>query len=634
MNKSIRVKLMLSLCAILILGVASLAFAAYNESPVLAELVKEGKLPPVEERLPKNPLVVKPGVLAMPENVPDFQVGTYGGTLRSVHHAPEWNPDFYIANIEPLVAVIGEGVAGTGVHGIQAGVVDEWDVSEDNRVFTFHIREGLKWSDGHPVTTEDVLFAYEDILLNETLTPVFPVKLRAGYRSDGSPMKLEVIDDYTFRVSFDEPYGGFLLQLAINQWGDYADFLIKPKHYLKQFHIKYTSLDEMRPYLDELELDDEWWQLFWRKDILSNERGHRDAIGCPMLTAWVLSEASTQNMIIMERNPYYFKVDEAGNQLPYIDTISSQFVQDIEMMNVKVSTGEVDFMRENTALEKMPFYKANEQRGGFRAYLVDHHLDPSTLEFNFTYEDPVWREVLGDARFRQAINMGINRDEIISSVYFGFGGVPESGAPYDPDRANALLDAMGMDKRDRDGYRLAPNGEPFSILFEVGTFVSDLVQAGELVVENLADLGIKAMVKPIEVGLWGQRIQTNELQATIMWGRDLGQESPWPWDPNEIIPLYWQWYVTGGKQGEEPPAWIKKGFQINEKIWASLPGSDEYDAMKAEKLAWEQEFLPVISLVGQAKHPIVTSARLRNVPTSGRDIAVNYAMEQFFFVNE
>ena len=154
-----------------------------------------------------------------------------------------------------------------------------------------------------------------------------------------------------------------------------------------------------------------------------------------------------------------------------------------------------------------------------------------------------------------------------SAALLRFGGVPESGAPMI--RIGPTPCWMpGMDKR-MDGYRLAPNGEPFSILFEVGTFVSDLVQAGELVVENLADLGIKAMVKPIEVGLWGQRIQTNELQATIMWGRDLGQESPWPWDPNEIIPLYWQWYVTGGKQGEEPRHGLE-GFQINEED-PSLP---------------------------------------------------------------
>lgn len=633
MKKCLVSLLVLSLLISTLIGFNSVSFAQrkYNEAPMLAELVKQGKLPPVEERLPKNPLVVGPGVLISKKDLPDWKVGKYGGTLRSVHHSPWWNPDFFIGNIEPLVSVIGEGVAATGVKGIAPNIIDKWEVSKDNKVFTFHIREGLKWSDGYPVTTEDVQFAYEDILLNDKLTPIFPVKLRSGYKSSGTPMKLEIIDKYTFRVSFTEPYGGFLLQLAINQWGDYSDFLLKPKHYLKQFHIKYTPLEKLQPLLKEMNLKDEWWQLFWRKDIASWGRNAPDAVGFPMLTPWIPSSASTQSTMIMERNPYYFKVDTAGNQLPYIDKLISYQVQDVEMMNMKVITGEVDFLRENTSLAKMPVYKANEEKGGFKVLLIDHHLDPSGLELNFTYDDPVWRKVVGDVRFRRAINMAINRKEIIESVYYGFGGIPETGSPYNPEMANKLLDEMGLIKRDKDGFRLGPDGKTFAIPIEYGTFVPEFSQIAELIVEHLKKVGIKVTVKAIEIGLWGQRVNAGTLQATIMWLRDLGNESPWTWNPYEIIPQYYLWYTTGGKQGLEPPKWVKDGFVLNEKIWIVIPGSEEYHRLKREKLVWEKQYLPVISFVGKAKHPIIVSSRLGNIPRSGRDIAINYSIEQFFF---
>jgi len=632
-RKGLIVSLILVLVASLILGSVPVSFSQkkYKEAPLLAELVKQGKLPPVEQRLPEDPLIVGPGTLIQKKDLPDWKVGKYGGTLRSAHHSPGWNPDFYIGNIEPLVAPVGEGVAASGVKGTAPNIVDRYEVSRDNKIFTFHLREGLKWSDGYPVTTEDVQFAYEDILLNDKLTPVFPVKLRSGYKSNGTPMKLKILDKYTFQVEFSEPYGGFLLQLAINNWGDYSDFLLKPKHYLRQFHIKYTSLEKMKPMLKEMNLTEEWWQLFWRKDITAGERNSLDAIDFPMLTPWISSSSSTPDKIMMERNPYYFKVDTAGNQLPYIDKLVSMQVQDIEVMNMKVITGEVDFLRENTALAKMPLYKANEEKGGFKVLLADHHLDPVGLELNFTYDDPIWRKVVGDVRFRKAINMAINRKEIIDSVYYGFAGSPETAAPYNIDMANRLLDEMGLSKRDKDGFRLGPDGKTFVIFIEYGTFVPEFPLVSELIVEHLKKVGLKVISKAIEIGLWGQRVSSGTLQATIMWLRDLGNESPWTWNPYEIIPLYWQWYETGGKEGIEPPKWVKEGFRINEAIWASIPGSEAYNKAKREKLAWEKQYLPVISFVGKAKQPVIFSSRFGNVPRSGRDIAVNYSIEQFFF---
>ena len=195
----------------------SAAAGRYHESPMLAALVASGDLPPVDERLPEVPFVVGQGVLIEDEYL-DFEIGEFGGTLRLVHDRVGWNPDVFIMGNEPLV------MAPTGdisVKGIRGNILHSYEVSDDNRVFTFRMREGLKWSDGMPVTMDDVLFAYEDVLKNEQITASVPGWLRAGNKRDGEPMTLDVVDPWTFRISFSEPYGGFLAQLAIVIWRGY-----------------------------------------------------------------------------------------------------------------------------------------------------------------------------------------------------------------------------------------------------------------------------------------------------------------------------------------------------------------------------------------------------------------------------
>ena len=180
-----------------LLAVISALAVTYNESPMLRTKVAAGELPPVGERLPLEPEVLSAERNEVPKENLDFEIGEYGGILRSVQINPGFNPDIFCMLCEPLVSA-----PGILAKDIKGNILKDFEVSEDEKVFTFHMREGLKWSDARPVTTEDVLFAYEDVLLNEKLTPVFPIWLRSGNKSDGEPMKLEVIDDYTFSISF------------------------------------------------------------------------------------------------------------------------------------------------------------------------------------------------------------------------------------------------------------------------------------------------------------------------------------------------------------------------------------------------------------------------------------------------
>ena len=465
---------------------AAPAAMKYSESPMLTELVKAGKLPPLEERLPKEPLVVKPGSLIVEADLPNWTPGKYGGTLRSAHSVPNWAPDIFMAQIENLLAA-----PGIGIIGLQPNLVQDYKVSDDNKTFTFFMREGLKWSDGQPVTTEDVQFAYEDILLNEKLTPSFPQKFRDAGNPDGKPMKLEVEGPYQFRITFGESYGGFLREMAIKGWQAYTD-LFKPKHILKDFHVTYTSMEKLKPMLDEKKLGEEWWTLFNQKDCVNWELTNPDCVGFPTLYPWMSVKGPGSGTLLWERNPYYFKVDTEGKQLPYIDKIISQQSENVEAVNLRVLAGEVDFLRESTALVKVPLYKENQQKIDINVQLLDMHVGSTVLFLNLNYSDTNWTKVVNDLRFRKAVNLAIPRKEIIETIYFEYATPPTTvSGETNLDEAKKLLDEMGLDKLDADGFRLGPDGKTFVIPIEHGAHAPDIAPASELVAEGLKTVGLK-----------------------------------------------------------------------------------------------------------------------------------------------
>ena len=369
----------------------------FQQSPMLDDM----DLPPVEDRIPKEPKLPN----EMPSELLEFEIGKYGGTLNTVSQSINWDPDLFVMSNEPLIntpGILGEEVTGN--------VLKDYEVSDDQKVFTFYMREGLKWSDGEPVTTEDVRFAIEDVQFNEEIMPILPAWLHSGGNTDGTPMKLEIVDEFTFKLSFDEPNGGFPISLAIQNWRGYAD-LLKPAHYLKQFHKDYAEPADLEKLIVEHDFEEDqetdWVNFFNYMDITEREISHSNAVGFPVLYPWMLKEM-TKTHGFYERNPYYFKVDAAGNQLPYIDSVKSAIVQDTEVTGLKIIAGEVDFNREATALAKMPVYRENAENGGYEALLANMHVTPSDVFLNLTYDDPVWREVVRDLRFRQALNYAID----------------------------------------------------------------------------------------------------------------------------------------------------------------------------------------------------------------------------------
>ncbi|MGQ9632397.1 MAG: ABC transporter substrate-binding protein [bacterium] len=613
---------------------ATLGAAAgkYNEAPMLKELVAAGKLPPVEKRLPEEPFVVGPGVLVRAEDLPNWEVGKYGGVFRSVTDKPELDWNLRDAAMENFLC---SPAHTTGPA--RGNIAKDFKVSEDNRVFTLTLRKGLKWSDGTPVTTEDVRFAYEDVLLNKDLTPVISSSYRSGGRPDGTPLKLEIVDEYTFRITFDEPYGRFLRVLGVGQlWGGYND-LLKPSHYLKPFHTKYTPIEKLRPLLKEAGLSDaEWHRLFLAKDILWHENMRSEAAGFPTLGPWVRVK-SPRDLMVMERNPYYYKVDTAGNQLPYVDRYESVIVSDPEVIPMKIVAGEVNLNRDLITHDKVALYKENEAKGGYRVYTnLVYHNAPIALFINYNNPDPVWQKVVLNRKFRQAVNMAINRRTILDVLFLGMGTTsPWVPGEYDPEKAKRLLDEAGLDKRDAQGYRLGPDGKRFEFFIEFYPGAPDWERMVELMKSDLEAVGIYTPMKKIALELWVQRRDANELYASVDWLDDCN----WPYLMYDYMPdtrIRWgqKWHVwmrTKGKEGVEPPDWIKELYEIDAELIAVRPGTQRAEEAEKRFTKWVYENIPMFPIARDVVSPMIIPPNLGNLAKSGRSSATQFGAEQFFF---
>lgn len=586
----------------------------FKDSPFLA-----GKgLPVVKDRLPSDYKFTN----EIPESQMKYEIGSYGGVLRTVTSAPNWDADVFVMNNEPLLNT--PGILGDTITG---NVLKDYTVSDDQKTFTFTMRKGLKWSDGKPVTTDDVKFTVEDILNNPELTPIFPVWLRGGGEADAAPMKLEVIDDMNFKLVFDRPYGGILIRLAIQGWRGYTE-LIRPAHYLKQFHKKYTTMDKLEPLIKEAGFQPgEWFNLFNDKDITNWELANKKAVGFPVLYPWIMAK-TTESVTTFERNPYYFKVDAAGNQLPYIDRIQSTLVQDIEIVGLKTISGEVDFSRESAALIKMPLYRENE-KNGYKALLANMHVTPTDIFLNQSFDDANWQKVVQDVRFRKALSLALNRKEIIDTVYYGFakpGSIED--ATFDLAQANKLLDDMGL-KKGADGKRLGPDGKVFTIPFEVGAQAPDIVPLTQLIVEMWKQLGLNVTMKTIDQTLWTTRGTNNELQATMIWTHTplwyMGD-----WGTQRWGTLWDLWRTSGGKQGKEPPADVKNLYKMINDAAAAKPEDAKKKVAEIKQIMKDNVyyFIPI----SEVKQPLIVNAKLHNIPNdTSFAIGANFSGEQFFF---
>jgi peptide/nickel transport system substrate-binding protein len=516
---------------------------AYQEAPMLAEMVARDELPPVDERLPENPAVI----------TPVESVGTYGGTWRRFSLGAR---DLLIDSrlgYDPLVRWDRNGSKPV------PNLAESWDILDEGRTYVFHLRKGLKWSDGHPLTSEDFAFYFDDILNIKELAPVYPAWLTV----DDKPAEFSAPDAHTLRFTFAQPNGVFLEMLAYR-----SNLILAPKHYLKQF---------LPMYGDEEALNQEaqkrgfgfWYQLYPRM------ASHNENPEMPTWRPFKIVVPPPKTRMIAERNPYYWKVDTEGKQLPYIDRIALTDVQNGEVATIKAMAGETDFQARRIDATNYSLFMKNREKGNYR---VMRDLSPGSvvLYLNQCSKDPVMYEILTDRRFRIALSVAINREELIFLLYSGM-AVPSRGIAspydtyylpefdekyleYDPARANKLLDEVGL-ARGPNGMRRLPDGKPFRKILNVfpsesGTS-SDLWQ---LVADYFREVGLDFVVKLDAVNLSVMEVRNGNSDfwaystSGLHWVVDPVWYVPWQ-SVSYFCPAYGRYVASKGKDkaGVKPP---------------------------------------------------------------------------------
>ncbi|MBF8184618.1 ABC transporter substrate-binding protein [Nonomuraea sp. K274] len=612
-------------------GAAQAAGSSAKEAPALAELVKAGKLPPLEQRLPKNPLVVTP--LREP--------GRYGGTWNSAM-VGEDDIDWliYTLGYEPLVRLKPGTNGQKGPDDITPNVA-EFEVKDDGREYVFRLREGLKWSDGQPCTADDLMFAFEDVTTYRDLhsTGIYDLFLENGTTE---LVKVEKVDERTVRYVYKEPKAGLLFQIATATFErPGASGLLLPKHYLKQFHKKYN------PDVDKLAKDqqlEDWTQLF----MLKNDVPHNADM--PTLHPWKITTAiGSGTAVVAERNPYYWKVDQQGRQLPYIDRFRSELVSDVEVELLKIMNGEIDMqLRKFNSPENKPLVAQNAAKGKYRLYDVPSRLSNTMIiQFNQTIADDGLRELFRNKDLRIGLSYAINRKEIIDGVYAGQ-GEPWQAAPskanalydaefakqyaeYDVAKANEHLDKAGLTEKDGDGQRLGPDGKPLSITIMASTEFPHHVEALEFVKKGWEAVGVGLRVDPIAPTLFTERSMGNNPQASTFTCSDFdvitGTGGSHYYVPSNSgsarYAIRWaQWYGSKGKSGDEPPE------QVREQLEAFTRMRNEPDFAKALEHAEEvvriaKEQFYAIGISSFPNEYGIVSNSFKNVPDSMAAAIVN-----------
>jgi peptide/nickel transport system substrate-binding protein len=461
------------------------------------------------------------------------------------------------------------------------------------------------------------MFYFEDVALNTDLSPSPSSRMLV----DGVPGVPAKIDDYTFQMTFHKPFGVFIENLARWRPNNYL-----PKHYLQQFHPTYTKMEDIEATM-KAEGYDTWVNLF-----NSKMGGHLDAWGMPdrpVLLAWIPQNSVTEPVQVMERNPYYFMIDTAGNQLPYIDRMHSVLVADKNVGDLKLIAGELDMDGIFETIADYPLFAENQEAGGYELLLPRHPSNQILLYLvNMGHADPEIRKILGDQRFRAALSHALDRNQIKETIMRGTGrvaqfatdrggpyyeeGMEEAYAAYDPEKAKQLLDDLGMVDADGDGWRDRLDGEPFLFIFEYPQVQAPLAGA-DFAKRYWEAIGIRVDVKETSGGAYAKVRNAYENMVT-MW-HAAGTVTPIdPWFlGGAVANVSWNhWYNTNGEKGIEPPQWY---VTLRDSQKAYLAAVDEADATAAAKTAWrmQSEHLPVIGTVTGVGHPFVFSKKLGNI---------------------
>lgn len=591
----------------------------FAQAPMLDEAVARGELPTVLERLPDRPLTIDP----------IEQHGPYGGTWQRYANSPR---DAVNATDSRLFYELPFRWSADGSE-VVPNVFRSWEVDNSGKIYTFYLRQGMRWSDGEPFTADDIAFWYHHVLTNEQLTPSVP----SGIRPGGEVATFEKLDEYRFQLRFTVPHG-LLIERELT--AHLGQSMLLPKHYLSQFHpVFFGGADDELPETIRQQMDargyEEWTQLFSYQNQLRNPAR-------PTLAAWRLVRPPPARPVLFERNPYYWKVDSQGYQLPYIDRIEVA-IYEPEIINMRAIQGQMDMQLRHLRLENYPLLMRNRQRTKGHHYHVRLWQRMSSNELvlapNLNHHDPVLRELLLDKRFRVALSHGIDRTLINEVVFFG-SGMPRQVAPspmsrahvpgyakvyitHDQERANELLDEMGL-TRGGDGIRRRPDGRRLRLRLDTTQMPNGADVAVPMIASMWSELGIRADVNRMNRDLFYQR-KAAGMHDVAVWAGAIG-ENP-VIDPRWLLPFSSEsnhaikhalWYQSDGAVGEAPTGDLLRVIELYRQLERSVDAEERAELMR-DIVAINKEHLWVIGTVGLMPQPVVVSERMRNVPEVAAD---------------
>jgi len=509
-----------------------------------------------------------------------------GGTLYLALTGSPQSFNFYGTLDSNAYSVAGQMLTGlVEAHpvtsAIRPALAESWEVSEDNKEVTFHLRD-VKWSDGVPLTADDVIFTFEHFVMN----PVARGNSVARFTIEAKPIEWLKIDDSTVKAILPAPYAAF--------------FTVLSHAYIYPSHALESKIDNDRP--DSV-------NDVWLTNTPLNE--------IPANGPFMLSEYIIDQKVVMAKNPNYWKVDEYGNKLPYVDKIEYLVVSDAQVRLAKFMAGELDYMA--VSGNDFPILKERELAGGpFRVFLAEPTQptpSPIHIAFNFDVEDAKLREVFRTTEFRQAMEYALDRERIIDEVYNGLavlGGVPvlpsnkafynpkieEIRRPFNLAEAARLLDELGVKDVNGDGLREYPDGSKFEFVLTLQSAPQEYQDIAYIYSQDLLSIGIKVNLQILDSSLTGQMFGAGSFEVGI---RAFGNQ-PDPqlrkaiWQPGTQL-YYWHRTTRDPETNlpifENMLDWEKRVYDLFEKGQVAMDPVER----KSYYDEWQEiyaEYLPVI----------------------------------------
>ncbi|MHB2263998.1 ABC transporter substrate-binding protein [Aliihoeflea sp. PC F10.4] len=586
----------------------------YREPPALAAKVADGSLPPVEERVPAEPLVHDP-------RLHGGEIGDYGGTLRLIEGQARDTRRMVVYGYARLIGFTPEG-------DLVPDIAKAVDV-EDGRIFTFHLREGHRWSDGKPFTSDDFRYYWEDIANNAELAPHGPPR---ELLVNGQPPKVSFPDALTVRYEWAAPNPYFLPALA----GAQPLYIFRPAHYLRQFHQRYAEPNILAG-LVRREGQRNWVALHFKFDQ-AYKNSNPDM---PSLEPWVLKTHPPSDRFMFSRNPFFHRVDPAGHQLPYIDEVAMAIASS-RLIPAKTGAGESDLQANYLGLANFAFLNRAADSQNFDVRRWQSGRGSRIVLFpNLSAQDDVWAGLFRQADFRRALSLAINRDDINEAIYYGLGRpgidtvLPDSPlydaevaamyAQYDPETANRLLDGLGLTERGAGGVRLLPDGRPMVVVVETAGEDTEQIDVLELVAEDLARIGITIIPRPGERDTMERRVSAGLTLMSVWTGLENALPGPHS-DPAELAPTnsrqpewpaWGAYFETKGTSGHPPDLPVAQELLDLNEAWAETDDEARKEEIWREMLRINADQALRIGIVSDVDQVVVVSNHLKNVPERG-----------------